>query len=361
MLFRLLYPLHEYISVFNVFRYITFRSALSTLTALLISFGLGSWLIRKLRNLQIGQNIRPEGPQTHHTKKGTPTMGGLLIILAAVLPTLLWADLTNRYVWIAVASTLAFGVIGFLDDYLKLRKMRSLGLTVRGKMAAQILVAGAIGVYLVHLAHVDLFTTQFSFPFFKRWTPDLGWFYVPFIMVVIIGAANAVNLTDGLDGLAIGSVLIASATFAILVYIAGNAVASTYLGVLNVKGSGELTVFCGALVGASLGFLWFNCNPAEVFMGDVGSMALGGAIGTVAVLIKQEILLVFVGGLFVMEAVSVILQVGSFKMRGRRIFRMAPLHHDFELAGWPEPKVIIRFWIIAIIFALVSLSTLKLR
>jgi len=361
MLYRLLYPLHEYISVFNVFRYITFRTALATLTALLISFGLGSWLIRKLRDLQIGQNIRPEGPQTHHTKKGTPTMGGLLIILAAVLPTLLWADLTNRYVWIAVASTLAFGVIGFLDDYLKLRKMRSLGLSVKGKMAAQILVAGIVGIYLVHLAGIDLFTTQFSFPFFKRWTPDLGWFYVPFIMLVIIGSANSVNLTDGLDGLAIGSVLIASGTFAILTYIAGNAVASTYLGVINVKGSGELTVFCGALVGASLGFLWFNCNPAEVFMGDVGSMALGGAIGTVAVLIKQEILLVFVGGLFVMEAVSVILQVASFKTRGRRIFRMAPLHHHFELGGWPEPKVIIRFWIMAIIFALVSLSTLKLR
>jgi len=228
-------------------------------------------------------------------------------------------------------------------------------------MATQTPAAGAIGLYLLHLAHVDLFTTLFSFPSFKRWTPDLGWFYVPFMMVVFIGAANAVNRTAGLDGLASGSVLIASATFAILVYIAGNAVASTYLGVLNVKGSGELTVFCGALVGASLGFLWFNCNPAEVFMGDVGSMALGGAIGTVAVLIKQEILLVFVGGLFVMEAVSVILQVGSFKMRGRRIFRMAPLHHHFELAGWPEPKVIIRFWIIAIIFALVSLSTLKLR
>ena len=361
MLYHLLYPLHETISVFNVFRYITFRSALATLTALLISFGLGSWLIRKLRDLQIGQNIRPEGPQSHHTKKGTPTMGGLLIILAAVLPTLLWADLTNRYVWIAVASTLAFGVIGFLDDFLKLRKMRSLGLSVRGKMAAQILVAGVLGIYLVSLAHADLFTTQFSVPFFKRWTPDLGWFYVPFVMLVVIGSANAVNLTDGLDGLAIGSVLIASATFAILTYIVGHAVASAYLGVLNVKGTAELTVFCGALVGASLGFLWFNCNPAEVFMGDVGSMALGGALGTVAVLIKQEALLVFVGGLFVLEAMSVILQVASFKMRGRRIFRMAPLHHHFELAGWPEPKVIIRFWILAIIFALVSLSTLKLR
>jgi phospho-N-acetylmuramoyl-pentapeptide-transferase len=228
-------------------------------------------------------------------------------------------------------------------------------------MAAQILVAGVLGIYLVTLAHADLFTTQFSVPFFKRWTPDLGWFYVPFVMLVVIGSANAVNLTDGLDGLAIGSVLIASATFAILTYIVGHAVASTYLGVLNVKGTAELTVFCGALVGASLGFLWFNCNPAEVFMGDVGSMALGGALGTVAVLIKQEALLVFVGGLFVLEAMSVILQVASFKMRGRRIFRMAPLHHHFELAGWPEPKVIIRFWILAIIFALVSLSTLKLR
>src|SRR5882672_5471146 len=361
MLFRLLYPLHEYISVFNVFRYITFRTALATLTALLISFGLGSWLIRKLKDLQIGQNIRPEGPQSHRTKKGTPTMGGLLIILAAVLPTLLWADLTNRYVWIAVASTLAFGTIGFIDDYLKLRKTRSLGLSVRGKMAAQIFVAAIVGIYLVHLAQADLFTTHFSFPFFKRWTPDLGWFYAPFIMLVLVGSANAVNLTDGLDGLAIGSVLIASATFAILSYVVGHAVVADYLGIPNVKGAGELTIFCASLVGASLGFLWYNCNPAQIFMGDVGSMALGGALGTVAVLIKQEILLVFVGGLFVIEALSVILQVGSFKLRGKRIFRMAPLHHHFELAGWPEQKVVIRFWIVAIIFALMSLSTLKLR
>jgi phospho-N-acetylmuramoyl-pentapeptide-transferase len=361
MLYHLLYPLHPYVSFLNVFRYITFRMALATLTALLISLALGSRLIRKLREFQIGQQIRPEGPLSHQRKKGTPTMGGLLIIIAVVLPSLLWADLTNPFVWMVLISTLLYGVIGFTDDYLKITRKRSLGLTARQKMAAQIGVALLLAIALMWLVHEGRYTTQFSFPFFKKWTPDIGLFYAPWAMLVIVGAANAVNLTDGLDGLAIGTTMIASGTFAILAYVAGHAKVAGYLDVPNVRGAGELAIICGAMVGASLGFLWFNCNPAQVFMGDVGSMALGGAIGTVAVLTKQEILLVFVGGLFVIEALSVILQVASYRLRGKRILRMAPIHHHFELAGWPEQKVVIRFWIVAIIFALMSLSTLKLR
>ncbi len=361
MLFRLLYPLHETIGAFNVFRYITFRSALAALTALVLSLGLGRFMIERLRRLQIGQHIREEGPRSHYAKSGTPTMGGILIVVSVIIPVLLWADPANPFVWIAAGAMLAFGLIGFADDYRKIRRRRNLGLTARAKFGWQILVAAGIGVILVSLAKVDLFTTQLSFPFYKQWTPDLGWFYVAFIVVVIVGAANAVNLTDGLDGLAVGSSLIAASTFAILSYVAGHALAAGYLGIINVKGTGELTVFCAAMVGASLGFLWYNCNPAEVFMGDVGSMALGGAIGTVAVLTKQEFLLVMVGGLFVIEAGSVIIQVASYRLTGKRVFRMAPLHHHFELAGWPEPKVIIRFWILSILFALMSLSTLKLR
>jgi len=361
MLYYLLYPLHNSISAFNVFRYITFRSALAALTAMVLSFGLGGFLIRKLRQLQWGQEIRAEGPEAHQAKKGTPTMGGILILTAVILPTLLWADLTNIFIWIAVFSMLAFGLIGFTDDYMKVMRKRSLGLTAKQKFAAQIAVALAIGVATVILARRGFFDTRLSFPFFKTFHPDLGWFYSGLVLLVLVGSSNAVNLTDGLDGLAIGSVLIASATFAILSYIVGHAVVADYLGIPNVKGAGELTIFCASIVGASLGFLWYNCNPAEVFMGDVGSMALGGAIGTVAVLIKQEILLVLVGGLFVIEAISVIVQVASFKTTGRRVFRMAPIHHHFEKAGWAEPKVVIRFWILAIIFALLSLSTLKLR
>ncbi len=361
MLYHLLYPLHPYVSFLNVFRYITLRMALATLTALLISLALGSRMIRKLREFQIGQQIRPEGPLSHQRKKGTPTMGGLLIIIAVVLPSLLWADLTNPFVWMVLISTLLYGVIGFTDDYLKITRKRSLGLTARQKMAAQIGVALLLAIALMWLVHEGRYTTQFSFPFFKKWTPDIGLFYAPWAMLVIVGAANAVNLTDGLDGLAIGTSMIASGTFAILAYVAGHAKVAGYLDVPNVRGAGELSIICGAMVGASLGFLWFNCNPAQVFMGDVGSMALGGTIGTVAVLTKQEILLVFVGGLFVIEALSVILQVASYRLRGKRILRMAPIHHHFELAGWPEQKVVIRFWIVAIIFALMSLSTLKLR
>jgi phospho-N-acetylmuramoyl-pentapeptide-transferase len=361
MLYHLLYPLHAHFSAFNVFRYITFRSAMAALSALLLSFALGPGLIRRLRQLQIGQEIREEGPKQHQTKRGTPTMGGLLIIAAVVLPTLLWADLRNGFVWIAVASMLLFGAIGFADDYLKVARKRNLGLSARRKFSMQVLVGILLGALLVLLASRGSFTTRLSFPFFKWILPDLSWGYVLFAALVLAGSANAVNLTDGLDGLAIGSVLVVSSAFTVLAYAAGHAIVADYLGIPNVKGTGELTVFCGSLVGASLGFLWFNCHPAEVFMGDVGSMALGGALGTTALLIKQEFLLVIAGGLFVVEAMSVILQVASFKLRGVRIFRMSPLHHHFELAGWSETKVVIRFWIVAIMFALLALATLKLR
>jgi phospho-N-acetylmuramoyl-pentapeptide-transferase len=327
----------------------------------LVSLLLGPGMIARLRQFQIGQEIRAEGPQSHQKKRGTPTMGGVLIITAVVLPTLLWADLRNRYMWIAVTATLLFGAIGFIDDYAKVAKRRNLGLSAKAKFALQVVVAAALGVLLVRMAESGSFTTTLSVPFFKNVAPDLGWFFPLWVVVVLAGAANAVNLTDGLDGLAIGSLMVAWSTFALLTYACGNAIAADYLAIPNVKGVGEVTVFCGSVVGASLGFLWFNCHPAEIFMGDVGSMALGGALGTVAVLIKQEILLVLAGGLFVVEAVSVILQVGSFKLSGKRVFRMAPLHHHFELGGWSETKVVIRFWIIAVLFALLSLATLKLR
>lgn len=288
-------------------------------------------------------------------------MGGILIITAVVLPTLLWADLRNAFIWVAVIATLLFGGIGFADDYLKVTHKRSLGLTTRMKFTMQVVAAGAMGLLMVWMASQSMFTTTLSFPFVKDFTPDLGWGYALFVILVLTGTANAVNFTDGLDGLAIGSVLIASATFTVLTYCAGHALVAEYLGIANVKSAGELTVFCGSMVGASLGFLWFNCHPAEIFMGDVGSMAMGGALGTTALLVKQEFLLILVGGLFVAEAMSVILQVGSFRLRGQRIFKMAPIHHHFELAGWSESKVVIRFWIVALIFSLLALATLKLR
>ena len=322
---------------------------------------LGPGLIRRLRQFQIGQEIREEGPASHHSKRGTPTMGGILIITAVVLPTLLWADLRNAFIWVAVIATLLFGGIGFADDYLKVTRKRSLGLTTRMKFTMQFVAAGAMGLLMVWMASRSMFTTTLSFPFVKDFTPDLGWGYALFVILVLTGTANAVNFTDGLDGLAIGSVLIASATFTVLTYCAGHALVAEYLGIANVKSAGELTVFCGSMVGASLGFLWFNCHPAEIFMGDVGSMAMGGALGTTALLVKQEFLLILVGGLFVAEAMSVILQVGSFRLRGQRIFKMAPIHHHFELAGWSESKVVIRFWIVALIFSLLALATLKLR
>jgi phospho-N-acetylmuramoyl-pentapeptide-transferase len=361
MFFHLLYPLHVHFGAFNVFRYITFRTAMATITALLVSLIFGPWLIRKLSQFQIGQEIREEGPSSHHVKKGTPTMGGLLIITAVVLPTLLWADLTNIFVWTVVAATLLFGAIGFVDDYLKIVRRQSEGLTIRSKFLLQIVVGAGVGVFLIYLSGRGMFSTELSVPFFKAFSPDLSWGYVLFVVLVLTGCANAVNFTDGLDGLAIGSMLIAISAFTVLSYASGHAIVSEYLGIINIKGSGELTIFCGAMVGASLGFLWFNSHPAEVFMGDVGSMALGGSLGTIAILIKQEFLLIIAGGLFVLEAMSVILQIGSFKLRRKRIFRMAPLHHHFELAGWNETKVVIRFWILAIIFALLALATLKLR
>ena len=361
MLYHLLYPLHTSLKVFNVFRYITFRTAMAVLTAMVVSFILGPWLIRRLRHFQIGQEIREEGPASHQSKRGTPTMGGLLILTAVVPSTLLWADLRNPFVWIAVVSMCGFGAIGFYDDYVKVAKKRNLGLTARAKFSLQIALGLVIGFLLCWMSYQGLFSTKLVFPFVKTFAPMLGAAFPLFVVLVLTGASNAVNLTDGLDGLAIGSFLVAATTFTILTYAAGNAIVAEYLGIANVKGAGELTIFCGALVGASLGFLWFNGHPAEIFMGDVGSMALGGALGTIAVLIKQEFVLVIVGGLFVLEAASVILQVGSYKSRKKRIFRMAPVHHHFELEGWHETKVVIRFWIVAIIFALLGLATLKLR
>jgi phospho-N-acetylmuramoyl-pentapeptide-transferase len=361
MLFHLLLSFYPQVPLFNVVRYITFRTAAASVTALFISLVLGPWLIRRLREFQIGQVIRQEGPQSHQTKAGTPTMGGLLILAAALVPTLLWADLTNVYVWVAVLATALFGAIGFLDDYLKITRRSSGGLLARQKMGLQIAVALLVGVALMWFAANNLYNTRLIFPFFKQLIPDLGWFYVPFAAFVLVGASNAVNLTDGLDGLAISTFAIAATAFTALAYVTGHAVFASYLLLVHFVPAGELTIFCGALVGASLGFLWYNAHPAEIFMGDVGSLALGGALGTVAILIKQELLLVFVGGVFVLEALSVIIQVLSFKLTGKRVFRMAPLHHHFEMLGWEEPKIIARFVIIAIIFALFSLTTLKLR
>jgi phospho-N-acetylmuramoyl-pentapeptide-transferase len=361
MLFHLLVSAAPQISVLNVTRYITFRTAAASMTALAISLVLGPWLIRRLREFQIGQVIRQEGPQSHRAKAGTPTMGGLLILTAAIVPTLLWADLTNAYVWIAIGSTLSFGGIGFLDDYLKVTRRSSGGLAPRYKLALQFVVAIAVGLLLLWLTSVNLYNTRLIFPFFKQLIPDLGWFYVPFAAFWLVAWSNAVNLTDGLDGLAISTFAVAAGTFTALAYITGHRVFAEYLLLVRFAPAGELTIFCGALVGASLGFLWYNAHPAEIFMGDVGSLALGGALATVAILIKQELLLVIVGGVFVLEAASVVIQVASFKLTGKRVFKMAPLHHHFELSGWEEPKVITRFLIVAILFALLSLTTLKLR
>jgi phospho-N-acetylmuramoyl-pentapeptide-transferase len=359
MLYWLLAP--EY-SGTALFQYITFRTGAATITAMLITLFFGGWGIRKLKEFQIGQYIREEGPASHQTKAGTPTMGGLIILAGILLPTILWGDLSNRFIWILLFITITFAAIGFMDDYAKVEKKRSLGLTGKHKMALQILFSGMVGVFLIYLSrHGDYYNTKIIFPFIKWWQPDIGVFYAVLVVLVIVGASNAVNLTDGLDGLAIGSALIASAAYTALAYITGHAIFSKYLLLGFLKHAGEITVFGGSMVGACIGFLWYNAYPAEVFMGDVGSLSLGGAIGTIAVLIKQEFLLVIVGGLFVMEALSVIIQVVSFKLTGKRVFLMAPLHHHFELKGWREPKVIIRFWILAILFMLLSLTTLKLR
>ncbi len=361
MLYWLLYPLASRFPVFNVFRYITFRTAMSAVTALSVALVLGPAMIRFLRRAQIGQSIRAEGPRTHLAKAGTPTMGGLLIILAVVSATLLWMDLSNRFVWIGLATLLGVGAVGFADDWVKVTKRRSLGLTGRGKLVPQFLMAIAVAFAIEQWAGHGAFSTVVSFPFLKKLLLDLGVLYIPFVAIVVVGSSNAVNLTDGLDGLATGAVGIAAGTYALLAYVTGNAVAARYLQIPFIPQSGELAVFCGALLGASLGFLWFNCHPADVFMGDVGALPLGAAIAAVAVMTKQEILLAIVGGLFVLEALSVIIQVLSFKTTGRRVFKMAPLHHHFELLGWAESRVIIRFWILALFFAVLGLSTLKLR
>ena len=357
-MYHLLYSLHTEITAFNVFRYITFRAVYAALTALVLCFMLGPRLVRWLAGYKVGQQIRDDGPKSHHTKSGTPTMGGLLILFAVGAATLLWADLRNPFVWLVLLSIAGYGLIGFWDDYLKFMRRRSLGLPPRMKLLAQVLVAFLISALLFWVVGQD---TRLNLPFFKDIRPDLGWFYIPFAILVIVGASNAVNLTDGLDGLAIGPVIVTAVAYTIVTYVTGHKGFADYLLIPHIDGAGELSVICAALFGAGLGFLWYNAYPASVFMGDVGSLPLGGALGTMAVVSKHELLLLLVGGLFVIEAVSVILQVGSFKLRGKRIFKMAPLHHHFELLGWPEPKVVIRFWIIAIILALLSLSTLKLR
>ncbi len=358
MLYHLLYPLHTEYSVLYVFRYITFRTIYATITALLISFILGPWLIATLQRMQIGQTIRKVGPESHFVKEGTPTMGGALILFAIIIPTLLWADLTNLYIWVTLLVTTGYGAVGFIDDYLKVVRKSSDGISARQKMFWQILIALIASLLLYRSGNFD---THLSLPFFKNVNPDLGIFYILFATLVMVGASNAVNLTDGLDGLAIGPMIIAAGTFLLLAYLVGNAKLSSYLQITGIQGAGELAILCGAMVGAGLGFLWFNTYPAQVFMGDVGSLSLGGALGTIAVITKNEFVLVIVGGIFVIEALSVIVQVISFRYWGRRVFRMAPIHHHFELKGWPEPKIIVRFWIISIILALIALSTLKLR
>ncbi len=358
MLYHIFFPLATNIKLFNIFKYLTFRTIYSMITALLVCFVLGPWFIRRLEAMQARQVIRTDGPESHLQKQGTPTMGGVIILAAIVFPTLLWADLTNQYIWLALFITVGYGLIGFVDDYKKVVEKNTKGLSARQKMFWQVVLAGAVATVLFLKPG---FSEELYFPLFKNFHPDLWIWFIPFATLVIVGASNAVNLTDGLDGLAIGPVAINAATYMLFSYIAGHATLAAYLQSPRVVGAGELAVLCGAMVGAGLGFLWFNSYPAEVFMGDVGSLSLGGTLGTIAVLTKQEILLVIVGGIFVVEALSVIFQVGSYKYRGKRIFRMAPIHHHFELKGVAEPKIIVRFWIISIILALVAISTLKMR
>ena len=378
MLYWLLYEkLFPFFHPFRIFRYLTFRTAFASLTALMIALFIGPYVIQKLREFQIGQFIREDGPQSHLKKTGTPTMGGVLIVIAIVLPTVLWADPANPFVWIAVFSTLAFGAIGFADDYIKVVMKRNLGLTARAKLFWQGLVAACVAVALSVLTQFKVFSTELTVPFIKSWHPNLIWHwpatipmlgflvflpFVAFIIFVLLGSSNAVNLTDGLDGLAIGCTIIAAAALTAITYVTSHVVYADYLEIQRMPQVAELTIFCGSMVGASIGFLWYNAHPAEIFMGDVGSLALGGAIGTVAIIIREELLLPFIGGIFIIEALSVVLQVGSYKLRNKkRIFKMAPLHHHFEQLGWDESKVIVRFWILALVFALLALTTLKLR
>ncbi|HUU50174.1 MAG TPA: phospho-N-acetylmuramoyl-pentapeptide-transferase [Nitrospinota bacterium] len=361
MLYHLLYPLHAKISFLNVFKYITFRTSYAILTALLISLLLGPFVIKKLMKYQIGESIRSDGPPSHLSKEGTPTMGGMLIIVSLVISTLLWVDLLNKYAWLVLISIIGFGLIGFWDDYLKVIKRRENGLRVKEKFLVQFLLGLGIALFLYLDPATSSFSSKLFIPFFKKINPDLGWWYILFAVFVIVGTSNAVNLTDGLDGLAIGPIIIATLTYVLISYLSGHVKFAGYLNITYIKGAGELSIFCGSIIGASLGFLWFNSYPAQMFMGNVGSLALGGALGTVAVITKHELVLIIVGGIFVIETLSVIVQVLYFKVTGKRVFRMAPLHHHFEEIGWAEPKVIVRFWIIAIMLALLSLSTLKLR
>ncbi len=377
MLYWLLYEqLYPTVKAFNVFRYVTSRAMFASLTSLFLCIALGPWLIRKLREFQIGQHIREDGPQSHQKKAGTPTMGGVLIVISIIVPTLLWADLRHPYVWIALFSITAFAVIGFIDDYAKVSNKRNLGLTARQKFGLQMLVAALITVVLGWMQAWSAYTTQLNVPFFKQWQPDLlihslmqspytyALAFIPFYLFfvfVVVGTSNAVNITDGLDGLAIGLTVISAGALTVLAYTSGNREFAYYLQLARNPRTAELTIFCGSMTGASLGFLWWNSHPADVFMGDVGSLALGGAIGVIAVLIKQEILLIFVAGMFLIELLSVILQVGSYKLRKKRIFKMAPIHHHFEALGWQESKIIARFWIVGLVLALFALTTLKLR
>jgi len=362
VLYHLLVPLKDVFIFFNVFRYITVRTALSGITALLLCLLLGPWLIKILQKKQIGEEIRAEGPQSHQRKKGTPSMGGILIISSTIIPTLLWGNLKTTYIWIAMGTMLLFGLIGFFDDYLKIIKKKSSGLIIQRKLFLQILLSLAIGLVLVYLGLKGEFNLHLSFPFYKKWLPYLGWLYLPWIMLILLGSSNAVNLADGLDGLATGLTFISASAFTALCYTAGNALWSDYLNITLVPQAAELTIFMGAMTGACLGFLWYNSHPAQVFMGDVGALSLGGTLGVISLLIKQEFLLFMVAGVFIMEAFSVMIQVGYFKATGgKRVFKMAPLHHHFELLGWPEEKIVVRFWIVGIIFALFSLTTLKLR
>ncbi|MBN2298820.1 MAG: phospho-N-acetylmuramoyl-pentapeptide-transferase [Deltaproteobacteria bacterium] len=359
MLYNLLYPLHTYFSIFNVFKYITFRTIYATITALIICFFLGPWFIRKLTELRLRERINGYTPQTHAGKSGTPTMGGILIIFAIASATLLWVDIANLYMWMGMFILITFGILGFVDDYLKTVKGNMIGLPGKVRLAIEFCAAAFVAYVLVNIPGFD---STITIPFFKNIRLDLGILYIPFAMIVIVGCANAVNLTDGLDGLAIGPCTIAAATYLVFAYVTGNIKSATYLQIPFISGVGELSIFLGAIVGAGMGFLWYNAYPAQVFMGDVGSLSLGGILGTVALITKQEVLLLVVGGIFFMEVVSVILQVGFFKFtKGRRIFKMAPIHHHYELKGWPEPKIIVRFWIISIFLAMVAISTLKLR
>jgi phospho-N-acetylmuramoyl-pentapeptide-transferase len=358
MLYHLLYPLHSTFSVFNVFRYITFRTVLAVLSALIISFFLTPYVIRKFHEWKIKAEKREDVPERHAEKSGTPTMGGFVILVSTLIPTLCWADLKNSYIWLASLTMLAFGAIGFADDVQKLRSAKGKGISGRTKLLFQILFSLFISAFL--MTRPD-FTTELTIPFFKNLTPDLGIFYVLLCIFIIVGTSNGVNLTDGLDGLAIGPVLTVCSLFLLFAYLVGNVKFAQYLQVFYVRGAGELSILCGAMLGAGIGFLWYNAYPAELFMGDTGSLALGACLATIAIIIKQEALLVIAGGVFVLETFSVIIQVLSFKWRGKRVFRMAPIHHHYELKGWNEGKIVIRFWIISIILGLIALSTLKLR